>query len=58
MEDAQSLSVSVGPGAVLRWAQAMGLVADEGEERRLAAMKLDMPPKGPCLEGPAGGTWR
>ncbi|WP_329075030.1 terpene synthase family protein [Streptomyces niveus] len=42
MEDAQWLSVAAGPGAVLRWARATGLVADEGEERRLAAMKLDV----------------
>ncbi|WP_405558428.1 hypothetical protein [Streptomyces sp. NBC_01171] len=42
MDDAQPLSVAAGPGAVLQWARAMGLVADEGEERRLAAMRLDV----------------
>ncbi|MGA5198738.1 hypothetical protein [Streptomyces exfoliatus] len=42
MDGAQSLSLPAGPGAVLRWARATGLVADEGEERRLAAMKIDM----------------
>lgn len=42
MDDRQSVWVGSGPRAVLRWARAMGLVVDEGEERRLAAMRLEV----------------
>ncbi|WP_405965710.1 terpene synthase family protein [Streptomyces sp. NBC_00723] len=42
MDDRQSVWVGSGSGAVLRWARAMGLVVDEGEERRLAAMRLEV----------------
>ncbi|MGW6523270.1 hypothetical protein [Streptomyces sp. NPDC054962] len=46
MDDRQSVWVGSGSGAVLRWARAMGLVVDEGEERRLAAMRLEVRAEG------------
>ncbi|KOV85943.1 hypothetical protein ADL01_07860 [Streptomyces sp. NRRL WC-3618] len=42
MDDRLSVWVGSGSGAVLRWARTVGLVVDEGEERRLAAMRLEV----------------
>ncbi|MFB9535581.1 MULTISPECIES: terpene synthase family protein [Streptomyces] len=41
MDAPQTSSVSSGPGTVLRWARTVGLVGDEVEQRRLAAMRLE-----------------
>ncbi|MGI5365140.1 terpene synthase family protein [Streptomyces iakyrus] len=42
MDDPQTGPVSPGSEALLRWARAVGLVADEAEQRRLAAMRLEV----------------
>ncbi|MBB6422014.1 terpene synthase family protein [Streptomyces sp. AK010] len=41
MDAPQTGSGSSRPGMVLRWARAVGLVGDEVEQRRLAAMRLE-----------------
>ncbi|MYV41895.1 hypothetical protein GT030_24260 [Streptomyces sp. SID1328] len=54
MDDPQTGPVGPGSEAVLRWARTVGLVADEGERRRLAAMRLEalaegaLPQAGTC----------
>ncbi|MFK4123068.1 terpene synthase family protein [Streptomyces longwoodensis] len=42
MDGPRTDQVGPGPEAVLRWARAVGLAVDEGEQRRLAAMRLDV----------------